>query len=286
MTRRFDDALVSLYRVVSRPLGGRGLSRFAVVAGLRDALRSRVSARSAIVNGHRMFLDAADSLNLLGDPAWEPLATKVVRDRVRTGASVVDVGANIGYFTLLLAKTVGPMGMVTAFEPDPRLCALLRRNVMANAYGNVRVRQAAVADASGRLALNVDGGDWGHHLFGERSGAKIEVDVVSLDDALPDAVLDFVKIDTEGAEGHVLHGLRELLRRSPRLEILSEFWPAGLVRAGTDPGAYLAELIALGFRLFDVDEAARKVNMIAPGDLLLKYKPIGSVHTNLLCIRT
>jgi len=244
------------------------------------------------VNGQRMFLDEHDSLGFLTGDDYEPLATSVVKRCVRVGASVVDVGAHIGYYTLLFARLVGPTGRVVAFEPDPENFGLLERNVALNRYANVVSRQAAVADISGRLAFDVGGAAWGHHLRAgadkgsDQHGQAVEVEVVRLDDVVPtDMPVDFLKIDVEGVEMLALGGMPELLRRSPNVQILTEFWPTGLRRAGTDPADYLRALLAHGFTLHDIDEVAGELRSSTVAELVARYPSGGSIHTNLLCSR-
>ena len=90
--------------------------------------------------------------------------TTFLKAHVGPGQTAIDLGANIGYFTLLLAQLVGQDGQVVAFEPDPENFQLLERNVRANGYTNVAVRREAVADYSGRAPLflsDVNPGDHG-----------------------------------------------------------------------------------------------------------------------------
>ena len=281
-----EDVAVATYRFIRHTFARRGLTRVAAVRGLNDWLRARLSGPSIVVNGHRMFLDTHDSLDLLGQERWEPLATSLVERYVGEGDTVVDVGAHIGYYTLLFAKLVGPAGRVLAFEPYPATHLLLQRNVGENGYANVVIQRQAVADVPGRMALHVSGADWGHHLYGP-GNQTLEVDVVKLDDAIPpDAAVDFLKIDVEGAEAQVLRGMSELLRRSPRMKMLTEFWPAGLWRSGTDPGDYLRMLVANGFSLNNVDEIAGQFRPATTADLLASYSRVADAHTNLLCLRS
>lgn len=282
-----DELAVAAYRLIRRKFAGRGLTRLAAVRALDEWLRAKLRGPSVVVNGQRMFLDAQDSLDLLGVERWEPHATALVERYVSEGNTVVDVGAHIGYYTLLFAKLVGPAGQVIAFEPYPANHALLQRNVAENGHTNVVMWQQAVADAPGRVAFHVGGADWGHHLYGPQDALTLDVDVVKLDDAVPpDAPVDFLKIDVEGAEAQAFRGMSELLRRSPGLKILTEFWPAGLWRSGTDPGDYLRMLVANGFSLNDVDEIAGKIKPATVADLLASYPPVGNAHTNLLCLRS
>ena len=142
---------------------------------------------------------------------------KLLRATLRPGATFVDVGANIGFHTVLAAQLVGPAGRVVAIEPSPWALDLLRANLWRSGAA-ATVLPAAAAEASGkvRLAAAPD-----HH-----SGARlaehgeIEVEAARLDDLIPDLVVDVLKVDVGGAEPLVLRGASELVERSPRRALL------------------------------------------------------------------
>ena len=135
------------------------------------------------------------------------------------GAVLYDVGANIGFLSLVAATLVGGAGRVYAFEPAPANIAVLRANVERNALSQVTIVESAVAEAPGRMSLQLDRYAGGHVLA--NAGAvlnpqgQVEVDVISLDDFARQAGVrspDLVKIDVEGAEMQVIAGMSELLR--------------------------------------------------------------------------
>src|SRR5262245_57312412 len=110
---------MALYRRGSTLLAGLGLRRYALVNRLNSLVLSCVRPHEAVVLGHRMLLDRRDSLNLSLNGIYEPLETHFVEELVPPGGCVVDIGANIGYYTLLCARWAGPTGQVYAFEPEP-----------------------------------------------------------------------------------------------------------------------------------------------------------------------
>lgn len=172
-----------------------------------------MSASKSIVDVHgfRMRLnpeDRAVSAVIAEERTWEPLETRIIEGRVGEGDVVVDVGANIGYYTLLLSQLVGEGGHVFAFEPEPTNFALLTQNVSLNDRENVTLVNAAVADTSGRLPLYLAGENKGdHRLFDspEETRDSVLVDVVRLDAYFAEypRALDFIKIDIQGSEGAV-----------------------------------------------------------------------------------
>ncbi|HEY2290911.1 MAG TPA: FkbM family methyltransferase [Thermoanaerobaculia bacterium] len=160
---------------------------------------------------------------------------EVVRRLLRPGMRAVDVGANIGYYLLLIESVVGPGGSVACFEPEPENLRELERNVAANRLANVRVLAAAVGAEDGRVSMRVG---INAAVVGEEGG-DFTVPLLRLDSAL-DGPVDFVKIDVEGYEGHVLVGARRLLREH-RPALLVEIHPGFLAPPSTVDGI-LAEL--------------------------------------------
>jgi FkbM family methyltransferase len=145
---------------------------------------------------------------LLG--SYEPEQTRRFLATLRPGDSVLDVGANAGYYTLLAAARVGPGGNVWAFEPSPRNAAILRRHVALNRLGRVRVEEAAASDREGTACFDGSGGSGTGHLA-EQGGTRVRT--LRLDDYCAEhgIVPRAVKIDVEGAEGEVLAGFESTL---------------------------------------------------------------------------
>lgn len=166
---------------------------------------------------------------------------------IRPGMIVMDVGANIGIYTQFLSRRVGNAGQVHAFEPAPQNCRRLLESVRH--LNNVRVHQAAASDRTGELVLHLsDENNADHRVFDSGDGRKsLRVACTQLDDCIdPGRPVDFIKMDVQGHELHVLRGAQRILSESPRLRILVEFWPFGLVRAGTEPESMLKECHDLG----------------------------------------
>src|SRR5207249_4760314 len=121
---------------------------------------------------------------------------------VRQGMTVVDIGANVGFYTLVASRLVGAAGQVVAFEPDPRLHGYLTRNLQDNNCTNVIARQAAVTDHAGTARFTSDPGGTGGRVSEEAGDA---VEAVALDDL--DLDVDVVKMDIEGGEVRALAGM-------------------------------------------------------------------------------
>jgi FkbM family methyltransferase len=223
--------------------------------------------------GHLIHLDTRDTSlmpSLVAHGYWEAGVTRAILRLLRPGQRVVEVGANVGYYTLLFASRVGPTGSVTAFEANPRAVDLLRRTLAANGLAlAARVVPMVVCERPGRVTLHRlarQQGSSSIYAFGpedlavwDDEAAPLEVEATSLD-AFFDAdraPVDLVKIDAEGAEPAIVAGMTALLARSPHVRLVVELIPASLRRAGHDPRAFLESLVQLGFRLQTIDRSGR-----------------------------
>jgi FkbM family methyltransferase len=231
------------------------------------------------IRGSKMVLDPEDTVVsrvLKRDGIWEPMETELMERELREGDVVVDAGANLGYYTLLAARKVGPNGRVFAFEPEPRAFALLQRNVALNGLTNVTLIPKALGRAPGSLKLYLAPRNHGDHRVYDPSGkrASIDVEVVRLDLALRElgaGRVDFMKIDTQGADCAILEGAGDLLDTSRELAIVLEFTPSALITVGDDPRACLERLTALGFDLVDIREWDRELVATDVEALLARY---------------
>jgi FkbM family methyltransferase len=148
----------------------------------------------------------------------EPSVQEALRRHVAPGAVVYDVGANIGFFSLLAASLVGPTGRVEAFEPMPSSAEAIRANATLNGLDTIRVHQVAVADRSGLQTLLLHSEDSESHLADRgRHRAitgELAVDVIALDEHIENGLVpipDVIKIDVEGSEIAVIRGLERTL---------------------------------------------------------------------------
>jgi FkbM family methyltransferase len=203
---------------------------------------------------------------------WEPFETSVMLGLLGAGDGFVDVGANLGYYTVLGARRVGPSGWVAAFEPDAENFRLLQSNVAANGLANVTALRAAVAERAGEDALYVAADNRGdHRLYAtpEEPRPRQTVPTVTLDASLPPGRAPrLVKIDAQGAELRIFQGMSALLReRGSGLRIVTEVWPYGLRNAGSSHGALLALLSGHGLRAALLDEATQRLAPIAYDEL-------------------
>jgi FkbM family methyltransferase len=153
--------------------------------------------------------------------SYERHNQRLFSEKLHPGAVVLDIGANVGFFTLLASKLVGPAGRVHAFEPLPRNLYYLEQHIRLNEASNVTVHSLAIASTTGTARF----GDGENASQARLSNAgEIQVLTTSLDDLLASRRIprpDFIKIDIEGAEGEALQGAATLLSGSPRTIVLS-----------------------------------------------------------------
>jgi len=173
---------------------------------------------------------------------------------IRPGMHVADVGANLGLYSLLLARLVGPEGRVYAFEPDQLMARALRENLAANHVGHAEIFNCAVGAATGRAVLQRNAVNSGDNRLGSNTGTalhseQVSVPVCALQDALQGRRLDFIKMDVQGWEGEALRGVGGLLDANPGLQIYFEFWPHGLRLAGTEIAQFADTLRQLGLHV-------------------------------------
>jgi FkbM family methyltransferase len=229
------------------------------------------------IQGSKMYVDVFDP-----DPSMrrtfrayainkvhEESTTALFRKIVKEGDVVVDLGANIGYFTLLAARLVGTKGKVYSFEPEPRNFQYLTRNIQLNGYDNVVALQKAVADKPGTVRLFICPYDTGHHTIQKYDGIHayrpdfvdekkefVEVEQVRLDDFLRGRTtkINVIKMDVEGAEMLALSGMEKLIRENKNLTMLVEFFPLLIKEMGQSPEKFARSLLEdFHFKMYVVE---------------------------------
>lgn len=214
--------------------------------------------------------------------SYEPHVSRVIRKYLRPGAVVLDIGANIGYYTLLAAAAVGETGRVIAFEPGTDNCMLMAQSVSRNMFHNVTIHCQAVAHRNCRVAFSMDDSNGGISVTDPvtRSGS---VDAVALDNVFrAETRVDLIKMDIEGAEGLALRGMKELLRHNHPV-VVSEFSPHALSKTSQiAPDEYLDELRALGYVLQVIPRDGRLENSPHSNQQIMEqYRESGSDHIDI-----
>jgi len=234
--------------------------------------------------GHKMFVDTRDlslAPAILLNGFWEIWVTKVFRETVKPGMTVVEIGANIGYFTLLAAQKIGPNGKIFAFEANPQVFDILFQNMAVNGFlERVTLVNKAVSDKSGSLKFHKlkrhQGSssiiDFSPEFLDKYRDAMetIQVEAIALDEFFKDKDprVDLIKIDAEGSEALIFKKMGRIIQTNPQLMIICEFAPPLLSGAGEDPRKFLEELTrGYGFKLKYIDNRSNLTES-SPEELL------------------
>jgi FkbM family methyltransferase len=229
---------------------------------------------------------AAGDHVLHGNP-YEPEIGAVLKRHVKPGMAVVDIGANIGRLTMLIASLVGPSGFVVAVEPNPENIKMLEASRRVNGFDQILLIQAAAGRRTGLLALNVS---YSNGMTGELPSdsdaifAARPVPCFALDAILPkDRPINLVKIDTEGAELNALIGMSQTIARD-RPVIVSEFSPGMLPGISRCSGPeYLRYLIAQGYRIGVIELDGSESSFAEPVDSVMNaYSRSGVDHIDII----
>ncbi len=209
-------------------------------------------------HGFRIQIDVSDWLgrHVYVTGEYEPPTTRLITHRLARGSTFVDVGANVGYFTLLGAKCVGGHGKVYSFEPLPAVRRRLEENIQMNQFSHCEVHALAASNVEGTREFFVGPRD---HL-GVSSLRRLEdasetltVQTATLDEVLPlDIQVALIKIDVEGSECHVLEGMQAILARS-RPDIILEVTPEYLANLDRSPKQIEELLGVFGYRPFAIE---------------------------------
>jgi FkbM family methyltransferase len=198
---------------------------------------------------------------------YESFESGLVLQHLPPGGVAVDVGANIGVYTLRMAKRAGRTGRVYAFEPEPDNFQILRKNVGDNGFTNVYTFDVALSDRRAPVSLYLSWDNYGDHRIYDAAYRRPRRTVEVMTDSLDRIVLDeldehgpvsVIKIDTQGYEPFVLRGGERVIRRD-RPPIFLEYWPFGYQRAGADSGWMMRFLGGLYRGSYFIDERGQRL---------------------------
>ena len=188
------------------------------------------------------------------DKMWAPNETREVIDMLKPYQTFIDIGANIGWFTLLASRIVGDTGRVIAYEPDPRNYEMLSRNIQRNGMTNVTAYEMAIDTQRGEGTLYrsaINQGD--HRLFDadaseEREKVKVRTANPSRTLTLHGIKADMIKCDTQGYELRVFTALADYIKSLGTLPtLILEYWPNGIKAAGGCPLDLIRLLGSMGY---------------------------------------
>ena len=264
------------------------------------------------IQGSKMYVDVAKEDTAMRrtleaysiNKVHEKNTTDLFKNIIKNGDVVVDLGANIGYFTLLSARLVEPKGRIFSFEPEPKNYNYLKKNIELNNYNHAQPFQKAVSDKNGTTKLFICDYDTGHHTINKQDGIQaysrgrivkersIDIETVALDNFLKERTnrVDVIKMDVEGAEMLALSGMDRVLKDNKDIKMIVEFFPLLIEKMGSDPKEFIRRLIQdYGFSIYIIPEdyAAltsdmKKLNSIQD---VMSYRKNEEDHINLFLQR-
>lgn len=243
--------------------------------------RCRETARARPIDEGRTLVTMLETMPILVDPAdaglsrtlaadgyWEMWLTEALEEVLRPGMTAIDIGANLGYFTLLMADRMGPSGRVHAFEPNPAMAALIGESAeRAGVAGRISLHPDPLWDVDGEASLlKVPDGEPKNahlvtHVGDDVPGVRLTTRRLDGFADLLDA--DVIKIDVEGAEERIWRGMTGLFARGRPLTVFLEFSP---VRYEA-PMAFLEQILAQGFALGELS-VSYGIRRVTPEQIL------------------
>ncbi len=218
---------------------------------------------------------------------YEKSESHFIKSICYEGMNILDIGANIGYYTALFSQLAGERGSVIAIEPDLESYKYLSKSINSFNYKNVLSFRLAASDIKQKLPLFISKENRGdNRLYSTNQKRKtIMVDCLTVDELLEENKienLDLIKIDVQGYEPKVLKGMLNIVRSSKKLILLSEFWPEGILQAGESPKEFLTMLRKMQFQLFELKKDGILVLLKPSKDNKFIKKYQGRKYTNII----
>ena len=290
--RIFLPTYLGILKKLSR---GKGYGKNRLIRKIQNSIEGSFRASEVIVHGHKMHLPKKGFHEYSVYGIYGELDTIMVEKLVKNEDVVVDVGAAIGYYTLILARAVGNKGTVIAFEPKEGRFEILENNIKLNGYDNVIAENKAIMlDGQGKKFFVHDDNTAGYRFITNRSDDNLTkkfskpVDVLTtdLDAYLTDlGIIDkisFMKIDVDGPELLVLQSGRQLLKNR-NLNILLEWDQDAAKWSNCSPESIIDILLENGFEIYYPDYIKKKYFHITK-ERLLNIDPLDDV-INILCVK-
>ncbi len=237
--------------------------RFRGKLRLCERLVPKQGEKCSRVFGYNINLDLSDDIQRwIYVGCFEPEETDMVRAHLKPGMTFLDVGANVGYFTLLAASLLRSTGRIYSVEPSPSCSQRLANTVNANKLANVKVERIGLSDEQGVKTLHIPPADARNHspsmiAWPDNESTPVDVPVRTLDEMLSEwntGTIDLMKMDVEGHEPAILRGARRALESRRIRALLCEFNAPYLRAADSSSRELYDTIIDAGFR--DVDKSA------------------------------
>ncbi len=259
-----------LNRFIFRNFSGYGFGRILPQTKIVNFLSKRLRIDYIEHEGHKLYIGGKDKVGYFYYD-YEKNETNLVKGVIKKGDIAADLGANIGYYTLLFAKLVGKNGKVFAFEPEPKNFELLKKNIETNDYSNHRIHliKKVIFNKSGKIKLYLNEQNTGDHKIIPSEKKSIECEMTTLDNELKNQKISFMKIDIQGAEGGALLGMKNILKNNKNLKIMMEFSPCRIEKTGIKIKKIVSLLNKNKFNVYEITN--KGLSKTTFNDLLKKY---------------
>lgn len=217
---------------------------------------------------------------------YERYESELFRSKIKLGMTIIDIGANLGYYTAIASRLTGDRGLVVAFEPEPNFFKLLSRNISRNDLKNVVNFELAIAEKNGLTNLYLSNENKGHNslINSEELKSSVQVKTTTLDDFLASqniAKTDIIKMDVEGAEILALEGMRDTLIKHQPLLFL-EFSPHSIIKINRNPIDFLSILRHIGYSIFEINKAHQRLDSVTDFQKFIESIPKGK-YADIYC---
>jgi FkbM family methyltransferase len=285
--------MLNLLKLLIKPLVGTGIGRIKPIAKLYQAVLPRIIGnRTLDIQGFKINISAGNHITDIGTELMfkgihEPATTRLFKSVLKPGNTVIDIGANIGYFSLLSANLVGSAGHVIAIEPDPDNAIALSANIKLNGFKNIEIQQIAVSNTTGIAAFyRHKNEDARHSLIKSDQDSSIPVKLNTLDRMIPlSKPVDLIKTDTEGNDMAVLLGARKILEKN-NVMVITELYKEMLEASGYSIAVLWNYLVSVGFaRFFLIDDYDDSVTLCPDPDYIEEMYNKSEPGLNLFCIK-
>ncbi len=275
---------IELFKYILRYFRGLSISQ---MWGRSFDLRKK---RLVSMDGFSLFVMPNDYIgrSILKTRTYEPHVTTVIRRELKEGDVFLDVGANIGYFTMLASSLVNESGKVIAIEPNPQNLQLIYYSLLENRTNNVKIYPYAASDVTAILKFTTIGSNGGVITeYSKDQKYYLLVPSVILDEILEDeSRIDLIKIDIEAHEPIAIKGMESLIKKH-RPKIITEFHPWAMeLNNITPPAEYLENLIELGYGLSVIESDGNCLEVTDAGGVISYWEKLGreTAHLDLFAI--